>query len=334
MTQEKFGRRTFQRLALILFSATSLDLYANSAFAEYPTKTVNIYVGLAAGGIGDVMARILGNKLSEKWHQSVVVINKPGANTTIEDSFVAHSAPDGYTLAVDSMTHVIAPITLKVDYDPIKSFTPIALIDTQSSVLVANPVGVPVKTLSEFVAYAKANPGKLNYISTGTGSPPNLFMAVLMSRTDINIVPVQYQGTGGPGKTALLGNEVQLGWVTTTQVVDDIKAGTLRALAVSSKKRSDLLPDVPSLAEALNMPDIDLSIWNAVVGPAGMSPDLVKQLNTEINAALRSPEVRDSYLKAGLEPSESTPEQALEKFEKEYAYWTAICKQLGIAIEQ
>ena len=255
----------------------------------YPTKPIRIVVGFAPGGPADVMARLIGQRMASILGQSVVVDNRPGAGGTIGARAVAESDPDGYTLLLgNTSTLVISPLIYKnVGYDPVKGFAPIALLGTTSNLLIVNPA-LPVKSVQELIALARAQPGKLNYSSAGIGTPPHLIGEMFKQRLALDVVHVPYKG-GGPSVQAVVAGETQFSFENPASSLPLVQAGNVRALAVTSDTRSAQTPDLPTMIEA-GVPDFTSVSFTAVVAPAGTPAAIVNKLNAAINESLKSPE--------------------------------------------
>src|SRR5215467_4425806 len=267
------------------------------AYAEpYPTRPIKIIVPTPAGGPVDVVARLVGNYLAAAFGQAVVVDNRPGAGNTIGSKEVAQADPDGYTLLYSSASGlVLAPMLQKnAGYDPIESYEPIILVAASSNILVVNPA-VPAHSLQELVAYAKANPGKVNFSSGGIGVLPHLLGELFKAKAGITIVHVPYRG-GAPSINDLVSGEVQMTFEGTSVLLPLIKAGRLRALAVTSPKRVPELPDVPTMAES-GYPEVVSTSWTGLLAPAGTSREVIIRLNLQLNEGLKSEELREVFAK-------------------------------------
>ncbi len=298
----------------------------------YPTKPVRLIVPFPPGGSTDIVARIVAQKLGERLGQQVVVENRGGAGGTIGTEAVAKAAPDGYTLGVASTsTHAVAPsVYTKLGYDPVKDFAPISLVAVSPYLLVVNP-DVQAKSLQEFVAYAKARPGKLNYASAGTGSTTHLAMEMLKSAAGLYIVHIPYNGNG-PAGTAVLAGQVEALFGSLPAVLPHAKSGRVRPLAVGTPKRSPALPDVPTVAES-GFPGFDASLWLAIMAPAGTPPAIVDRLHKEIVAVIGAPDTADALGKAGAEPLTSTPAELASMVKDGVGKYAKIVKQAGIKAE-
>jgi len=283
-------------------AASLLAAAAGPAQAQdYPNKPIRIVVPYSAGGMTDVVARVIGQKLGERLGQPVVVDNKPGAATIIGAEAVATAKPDGYTLlaATNTTLTINAWLYPSLRYDPVKSFTPIALVAAAPSVIVVHPA-VPAKTLDELVKLGRSKAGNLSYASYGNGSSAHLAGEMLRTRTQMEVLHVPYKGSA-PAKTAVIAGEVSMTFEPAFTGVPQINGGQLRALAVMSGKRSAALPDVPSVAE-LGYPGMEMSAWVGLVAPAGTPPAIVSKLATEIEKVLALPEVQKQLLNNGAEP--------------------------------
>jgi tripartite-type tricarboxylate transporter receptor subunit TctC len=281
-----------------------------SALAQaYPNKPIRIIVPYPAGGGLDVMARLLGDRVSKRAGQPVVIENKPGAGTVIGADFVAKSAPDGYTVMITADTTLTLNQYLyaKLPYDPVKDFVPVTQLVQLSQLLVANP-GVPANNLKELIAYAKANPDKLNYASYGSGTPPHLAMETLKNIAGISVTHVPYKGLP-QAVPAVLANEVQLTFSGAASSMAHIKGGRLRALAIGGKNRLPIMPDVPTFTE-LGYPEVPANTWFGLFVPAGTPREAVTKLHGEFKDAISDPEfVQKEVVAKGYELSANTPEE-------------------------
>ncbi|HEY4137833.1 MAG TPA: tripartite tricarboxylate transporter substrate binding protein, partial [Casimicrobiaceae bacterium] len=259
--------------------------------STYPTKPVRLVVPFPAAGTTDIIARATAQKLSEAWGQQVIVDNRPGAAGNIGSELVAKSAPDGYTLLMGTVgTHAINPsLYAKMPYDHVKDFAPVILVAGVPNVLVVNPE-LPVKSVPELIAYAKANPGKLNFASSGSGTSIHLSGELFKAMTGVQMTHVPYKGSA-PALTDLVGGQVQLMFDNLPSSLAFIKAGKLRAIAVTSKARAAALPDVPTVAESI--PGFEASSWFGILAPAGTPPDIIARINGEVTRWLATPEAKD-----------------------------------------
>jgi tripartite-type tricarboxylate transporter receptor subunit TctC len=294
-----------RRLLHLAAGAAALPALSRFAWAQvYPTRHVRIVVGVAAGGPNDVLARLLGQWLSGRLGQQFIIENRPGAATNIATEAVAKAPPDGYTLLqVSSSNAGNATLYDRLNFNFIRDIAPIAGVVRLPLVMVINP-SVPVKTIPEFIAYAKANPGKLNMASPGNGSGPHLAGELFKMMAGVNLVHVPYRGAA-PALTDLLGGQVQVYFTTTCASIQYIKAGTLRPLAVTTLSRSEALPDVPTVAEFV--PGYDASPWFGFGAPKNTPTEIVDKLNREINAALADPKIKARFAEFGGSPIGGTP---------------------------
>jgi tripartite-type tricarboxylate transporter receptor subunit TctC len=291
---------------IVVTAAAALSIASGAAYAEtYPSKPIRIVVPFAAGGGVDLCARIVGQKMSESLGQQVVVENRPGAGTIVGAEYVARSTPDGYTFLLTTNGHTILPSLSKLPWDPVKDFTPVSMVVSYPFLLVVNP-SVPVKSLPELVALAKAAPGGMNYGSAGVGTGPQLAMELLKSAAGINIMHIPYKGNG-PVTVAVLAGEVQMMLDTMVGPLPAIRAGKLRALAITSAARSALLPDVPTFREA-GIPGYVFEGWNGMFAPANTPKNIVEKIRNSLVEALANPEVRQRLTEFGYLPVGDTPQ--------------------------
>lgn len=322
----------FQPAALLAVSfAMALSAATAHAADAYPSKPIRWIVPYAAGGGSDFLARTIGQGLSSRVGQPVVVDNKPGGNGTIAAQAVQRAKPDGYTLLVQySGYHVITPLLTKTSWDPVKDFAPVANLLSAPQVLVVRP-GLPVKSLKELVAYAKANPNKLNYASSGNGSLQHVSTELLNQMAGIQITHVPYKGTG-PAMTDLLGGNVDMTITTPPPLMGHIAAGKLRPLVVTSKTRLPSLKDVPSAPEA-GYPDLDVSSWFAMYAPVGTPKPVIDKLTTEIEKIMKTEAFRKKAEELGADARYMNPQQ-LDQFQKaELQRWAKVIKSADIHAE-
>ena len=291
-------RLDFFRQGLLCLLATG----AVAAHAQnYPARPITMVVPFAAGGNNDVAGRVIAQKLSENLNRQVVVENRTGASGAIGASFVAHAKPDGYTIGFMSSGPMAANVSLykSLPYDPVKGFVAVARTTTSPNVLVVNP-SVQANSLAELVAWLKQHPGKMNYGTSGNGSSPHLSAVLFESRAGVEMTSVPYRG-GNQVNADLLAGRIQASFSPILEVLPYIRAGKLKALGVTSAKRSALLPDVPAIAE--QFPGYEIVNWNGVVAPAGTSPEIIAKLSAETIKAIGSPDVKARLLQLGLEPA-------------------------------
>ena len=311
--------------------ALSLLLLASAASAAYPDKPITLIVPWAPGGSTDILGRAIAEQLTRSMGQPVLVENRAGASGNIGSNLVAKARPDGYTLLIGSMsTHAMNPALMPaMPFKGADDFTPIALVANVVNTMVIN-AAVPARNLQEFIAYAKANPGKLAYASAGSGSTNHLSAEMFDKAAGIHMLHVPYKG-GAPAVLDTVANQTQVLFSAGTQTLPHVKAGKLRLLAVTEAKRSALLPDVPTVAETL--PGFEMSVWYAMFGPAGMPRELVARLNAEINKALAVPEVRSRLDAMGVEVINSTPEQLADTLRRDTVRYTRVIRELDIKLE-
>ena len=318
------------KLALSFSLCASLIGAAGAVHAQgYPAKSVRVMVGLAAGGSVDLVARVVGQKLSESLGQQFIVDNRPGAGGNIAGELVAKAPPDGYTLFVSSSGALGTNLAIytKMPYDPLKDFTPIALLVYQGNILIVNPT-VPARSVKELVALAKSRSAQLTYGSGGNGSSQHMASELFLSMTGAQMVHVPYKG-GAPAMADLLGGQIDLMFQTVPEAIPYLKSNRVRALGVTSATRSAVLSEVPTLAEA-GIAGYDFDGWMGLVGPAGMNKDLTARLNAETNKALANPEVRHRLQELGLEIAAGSPELLERQMREQSAKMVKLAKTAGI----
>jgi len=323
--------KTHRALLLIIGVLTGMLAIVSGAAAQaWPTKPIRMVVTFAAGGGTDVVARIVAPKLSEALGQQVVVDNRPGAGGLIGTEIVAKAAPDGYTLLLGAAgATTIAPHIFgkeKVSYDVLKDLQPITLVATVPFIVTVNPA-VPAKTLQELIAYAKANPKKLNFGSSGNGGSPHLAGELFDRMAGVEMVHVPYKGLA-PAITDLLGGQIQLVFADVGLVVQHIKAGRLRALAVTSEQRVAALPDVPTVAES-GVPGYAAATWYGLIAPAGMPQPIVQRLSTEMQKIMAMPDVRAQLVAAGNEVPNMSMDQFAMLVRDDYRKWQKLIVDMG-----
>jgi tripartite-type tricarboxylate transporter receptor subunit TctC len=324
-------RRVLVLLVAVLAALAAPFTFAQSA-ANYPAKPVRLVVPFPAGGTTDILARAVAQKLSEAWGRQMIVDNRPGAGGNIGSDLVAKSAPDGYTLLMGTVgTHAINPSLYKnMPYDHVKDFAPVILVAGVPNVLVVNP-SLPVHSVPELIAYAKANPGKLNFASSGNGTSIHLSGELFKAMTGVEMTHVPYKGSA-PALTDLIGGQVQLMFDNLPSSLPFIKAGKLRALAVTSGARAAALPDLPTLAES-GLPGFEASSWFGVLAPAGTPRDIVAKLNGAIAGWLASPEAKEKLLAQGAIAAGGTPEDFARHIGAETSKWAKVVKASGAHID-
>jgi tripartite-type tricarboxylate transporter receptor subunit TctC len=311
----------------LIFLSFSLASWSQA----FPSRPVKIIVPYGVGGSADVYARYLGAKLQDSVGQSFVVENRPAGSGIVGADLVAKSAPDGQTLlfAFSSLSSS-AKLFSKLPYDPVRDFAPVALATT-SPLLAVAPLAVPARDIREFISYAKAHDGKLNYGSSGPGSSPHLAIELLMSQTGLRMQHIAYKGIA-PAVTALLADEVQFSLVPIAVGMPHVRSGKLRALGVAGLQRSSATPEVPTLAES-GLPDFEVIAWWGLLAPAKTPRAIVELLNREMRAALERAEIRKTLLEQGMDPAGGTPEQFAALIKADMDKWGEIGARLGVKLD-
>jgi tripartite-type tricarboxylate transporter receptor subunit TctC len=301
--------------ALVAFSAPVWP----AAAQDYPNRPVRIVSGYAPGGTTSLVGRLIGQKLSESFGQQFILDNRPGGGTLIGGEIVAKSAPDGYTLMLVDSVHVLAPVILKAPFDPIKDFTAIATVASTELVLLVHP-SLPPNNLKEFLAYAKARPGQVTYATPALAGSQHLATEIFNISAGIQTLHIPYKGAG-PALVALVGGEVNMYFATTATGAPHVKAGKAKAIAITGKKRSPLLPDTPTFDES-GLPNFysHKRPGFGLVGPAGMPQPIADKLANEVGKHLAQPEFRDALVKLGLDPNYSNPQEYTETLKAGYAW--------------
>jgi tripartite-type tricarboxylate transporter receptor subunit TctC len=300
---------------------------------DFPSRPVRFIVPYAAGGSGDLLARLLGTKLASLWGQQVVVDNRAGGGGLIGTEFAARSEPDGYTLylATDGPLTIAATLYKRVPYDWKRDFAPVSMMAMGYQVLIVKP-SLPAKNLQELIALARQKPSQLNYASIGIGSAPHLGAELFKSVAGVDITHVPYRGSSAQAITALLAGDVDMFLVGTSTAVPHIQSGALRGLAVTAKTRVDGLPDVPTFAEA-GLPGVDVSLWFAVLVPGGTPSAIIRKLNADIVQVVAEPEFKQALKARGFEAVSSTPEQLAAFMDKDYVKFRNLIQTLGLQVE-
>jgi tripartite-type tricarboxylate transporter receptor subunit TctC len=327
----KISRIVSAFLAFLLAAATGLWL-APVAAAEYPTRPVSLIVAFTPGGPSDVLARIVGKKIGELLGQPIVIENKPGAGGNIAAELVARAAPDGYTLLMgnNSILATNASLYKKIGYDAEKDFAPISLIGSQANILVVNPA-LPVKSMAELIALAKAKPGQLNFASSGHGAAAHLAGELFKTQAQINIVHVAYKGAA-PALQDVIAGHVQMMFATAASVVGHVKDGLVRPLAVTTLTRSAVLPDIPTVAE-LGLAGFDATTWHGLVAPAGTPPEVIGTLHRAAITALNDPETRKALIGLGVDVIGSSPQEFAAYIKSEIPKWSGVVQAAGARLD-
>lgn len=324
---------TLMRHALATLIAAALvgPACAQESDPPYPNKPIRLIVPFTPGGSNDVLARSLGQRLGKVWAQPVIIENKPGAAGNIGAELVARARPDGYTLliAANNLTSV-NPALYRLTFDPARDFAPISLLGTLPIVLVVNP-SVPAHTVAELVSHAKAHPKTLNYASAGAGSPQHLSAELFNKLAGVQMTHVPYKGSA-PAIADVLAGQVQVMFGPMNSLLPHIRSGKLRALAVAGSTRAQLLPDVPTVAEA-GYPTYRSDIWISLVAPAGTPPAIIRKIHAETVSTLADPGVIETLAQQGIEARSTTPEQLRAMAASDLQLWTDVIKSAGIAVD-
>lgn len=320
------------RVISLALVAVAMVATANCAFAQgYPNKPIRMIVPFAAGGGVDFVARILAQKVGESIGQQIVVENRGGGGGSIGADIVAKAAPDGYTLGMISASHAVNPsLYAKLPFDSVKSFAPIMQTVSLPMVLVVHPSST-VRSVSDLIREAKAKPGTLSYASSGNGGLAHLAGELLKQSAKIDMVHIPYKG-GGPAVTDVVGGQVPLLFNTIPPILQYVRSERLRPLAVTSAKRTSLLPDVPTFTEQ-NLPAVQLVEWHGIVAPAGTPAEVISRMNAEFSKALRSPDVVERLSAQGAEPVASSPEEFAGFLQGEITRWGIVVREAGIRAE-
>ena len=321
---------------LLLPFATGLFCAAQAVAQPqpYPNQPIRLVIGYAAGGTTDILARSLAEQLSKTLGQSVIVENKAGAAGNLAAAYVSQAKPDGYVLFMATLaSHGINPALYKTDlgYDPVKSFEPISMVAAIPMLLVVNPK-LPVNSVPELIAYAKQKPGQLNYASSGNGSPVHLSGAIFADAAKIDVVHIPYRG-GAIANTSVMSGDTQYTFASMPAEMPQVQAGKLRALAVTTKERSPLLPNTPSVEEAGGLPGYDINTWDALLAPKGTAPAVISKLNAAVIQALQSPALAKRFESEGAVPDTSTPEALAAFIKAELVKWAAVVARTPIKVD-
>ncbi len=317
---------------LLCFIAASALLYSALAQAQthYPAKPLRLIVPFVPGGSTTIVARLIGQKLTDAWGQQVVVDNRGGGNTIIGSDAMVKAAPDGYTILHVTSTHVINPSLLKTPYDAVKDFAPVATMVATETLLVVNPL-LPANNLQELIALAKAKPGHLNFASSGSGTTNHLAIELFSIMAGIKMQHIPHKGAG-PAVTDLIAGQVQVFTNNALPLTPFVKSGRIRALAVSGETRLLSLPDVPTFTQA-GLPGFDVKSWQGILAPAKTPPAVIDKLSREIGRILRAPEVRDTLLVMGADPLVSTPQQFSALIKADLVKYAKLIKDAKIRLE-
>ena len=320
--------RTTLLFAIAITTFAGIVLSAPAAAQAFPAKPVRIVVPFPPGGPADVLGRMLGQKLAERWSQSVVIDNRGGAAGNIGAEFVARSAADGYTLLLNATSHVVnASMYSKLAFDPIKDFTPVTEVASYMLVLVVHP-SVPVKTLAQFVALAKARPGQISVANTGAGTPTQLAAELFKSAAGIDLLSVPYKGAG-PANTDLLGGQVVAMFNNPINALPFARAGKLRALAVTGVQRLAIAPELPTIAES-GYPNFEAGTWYGFFGPAQLPPEIVAKIHADVVAVLRLPDIQQKLVAQGWDSIGNNPAEFAAVLKADFDKWAKVVKAAGL----
>lgn len=318
-------------ILFLVLGFLALSFNVNAQSSAYPNKPVKLIVPWPPGGVADFISRTIGEKLAAKWGQPVIVENKPGAGTNIGSDFVAKSAPDGYTLLVGSSNNAVNMFLFKKNpYDFSKDFEPISLIVQVPNILVVNP-SVSANTTKELILFAKNNPGKLNYASAGNGSPAHLAAELFKKMAGVDIFAVAYKGAG-PAVIDLLGGQVDMMFTNIPATLQNIKADKLKPIGVTSLKRNQVLPMVPTIAES-GLPGYEFSAWYGLLAPSGTPKDIVAKINADVISVLKNPEVSAKLVGQGTEVIASDPETLKSVIKADLTKYSKLISEIGLALE-
>lgn len=318
-------------LVTAIFAAgLAFALPAVASADQFPSRTIHLIVGFAPGGINDIVARLIAPKISEALGQSVIVENRAGAGGTIGAEQVARAEPNGYTLLLGSVSNLAMASALYKDlpYDATKDFAPVALVAASPNIMVVNPE-FPVHSVKDLIKLAKEKPGTINYASAGIGTSNHLTVELLKAMTGLNIVHVPFKGDA-PAVTAVLANQIPMMFPTLPVALPYIKSGKLRAVAVSSAKRTPLLPDVPAVAESDGLAAFAVSVWVGIVAPPKTPQPIISKLSAAVHKAMAAPDVREHLATLGAEPAADTPAEFARYIASETAQWSRVARSANL----
>lgn len=323
---------TLSSLTAVLPTAAGARTAGASEAADYPTKAIQLFVGFAAGGGTDVMARLLAKKFNAAWGQPVYVTNRPGAGGNIASKLVVDAEPDGYTLlvAVSSLT-INASLYKSMPFDTVRDLAPISMLSVAPNIIAANP-SLPVRSVRDLLELARSKPGEISYGSPGSGQASHLAMELLATMAGAKFLHVPFNG-GGPSITAVLGGQTQLVVGSLPTILPHVRSGRLRALGVTTAKRTSLAPDLPTIAEEADLPDYDANVWYGMLAPSGTPASIVNKLNGEIERTLRDNEVRDRFIALGFEPFHNSPQEFAGLIRSEIAKWEKVVRASGAKLD-
>jgi tripartite-type tricarboxylate transporter receptor subunit TctC len=307
--------------SIMLLIAAVATCVAGPAFAQkYPTKPIRLIAPFSPGGGSSIIGRMVTTPVSEVFGQGIVIDNRPGAGGALGAEIAVRATPDGYTLIIVSSSYCATSAYRRLPYDPVKDIQPVVLIGTTGLVMIAHP-SVPAKNVKELIAHMRARPGKLNYASVGNGSVTHLALEFFKIETNTNMVHVPYKGSG-PGLTAVISGETQLSALSMVPTLPHVKAGRLRALAVTSPKRSSLMPDTPTVSETV--PGFEVVHWYGIWGPKGIPQGIVSRWNREVAKVVRQPAMKERLQAGGIEPAGGAPKEFLDLIDRDIKKWNRV----------
>ena len=320
-------KKTFCALAMAALACSAAAVDAQT----YPSKPIKIIVPYVAGGPSDLFARAVGQLLTDAWTQPVVVENRPGASGNVGVLAAVRSPADGYTLNTVSIAFAVSPaMDSKLGYDPVKDLAPISLLASINNILVVHP-GLPVKSVKELIAFSKARPGEVTFASGGAGGAQHLSGELFANLANVKLTHIPYKGSA-PGLTALIGGETMIGFADMVITLPHVKSGRLRPLAVTGDKRSPLVPDLPTIAEA-GLAGYAVTAWFGLLAPAATPPEIVSRISAEIQKGFKTPQMRERFSSLGADPVGNSPEQFAAFLKTEMAKWAKLVKAAGIKAE-
>ena len=325
-----FHRLERRTLGLLCACAAGIAAAQTPDASRFPTKPIRLIVPFPPGGSNDILGRFLAQKMSDRFGQQTIVDNRAGADGIIGTELAARAPADGHTLVIVSTSYTMNPAIHKLPYDPVKSLAPISLIASGGNVIAVHP-SLPIKTVKELIAVAKAKPGQLRYASSGIGGFNHFGGELFNTMAGVKLVHIPYKG-GGPAMLDVMGGQVEMTFCTLIQALPHMRSGKLKALGVGSARRSSLLPEVPTIAES-GVPGYDGTIWWGVLGPAGIPGAIVTRLNTEIGVILRDPEMGKRLVAEAAEPVIETPEAFGKLIVNDIGKWGSVAKQAGLHAE-
>jgi tripartite-type tricarboxylate transporter receptor subunit TctC len=324
----KIKRNTLRDISIVAAALVLADIVPTPVAAQtYPSKQIELVVPFVAGGTTDIVARMIAQHFADTWSATAIVSNRPGGGSMIGTGAVAKSPPDGHTLLVTTLAFAINAGMQKLSFDPVKDFAPVSELTSIPLMLVVHP-SMPATNLKEFVALIKANPGKWDYATSGAGTSPHLATEMFKSMAGIDMVHVPFKGNA-EAMNAFLGGHVKVYFSQVPAVLQHVKAGSLRPIAVTTARRLPYLPDVPTIAE-LGYPGYEISTWQGMFAPAGTPKEVVNKIGGEVVRMLKSPDIRERIEREGSDPIGTMPEEFTERFKSEITKWARVTKEAGM----